>query len=180
MAEHFWGIEVASGQDVLDLALVLRGVKALAAGAAFVLAMIVWLPPFAGFLTGAVAAKGLVCIILLVTGLVMARAASRGTRVYVQLDTKAGEIREVAYTVFGKVNVLARYGIDSVTGVSVQRSDKLADAAQILILIDGVGAIRAGVGSVFCVKQLQNRMLVELGVQRGNARPAIWVGPLAG
>ena len=179
MAEHFWGIEVASGQDMLDLALVLRGVKALAAVAAFVLALIVWLPPFASFLTGGVAAKGLVCITLLAAGLAMARAASRGTRVYVQLDTKAGEIREVAYNAFGKVNVLARYGIDSVTGVSIQRSDKSEDAAEMQILIDGVGAIQAGVGSVFCIKQLRNRMLVELGMQRSNACPAIWAGPLA-
>lgn len=180
MAEHFWGLEVASAQGAAPLVLALRGAKAAVAVAAFALAFLVWLPPFAGLLAGAFAAKMVGCFAMLLAGAVMARAASRGAVVYVQLDIRNGEIREVTYDLFGHADVLARYGIDCVTGVCVKRSGAVASAGQVQIMIDGAGAIAAGTGPVSCLQPLRDRMREDLGVNSGEQPPAIWAGPRAG
>ena len=164
VTEHFWGFEVRPNEQVLDLAVLMRALTGFLAGAAFIAALGIWLLPSTAFVESAFSSKLIVSVLLMIGAVLLARVAARGTHVRVQLDTSAGEIREVVDGAFGGNLVLATYGLDAVEAVGVVESAKNRGFGQVQIRVRGANAISAGDGAVSALATLRNRIANDCGL----------------
>lgn len=180
MTEHFWGFEVRPNEQIFDIAVLMRALTSFFAAAAFIAALGVWLLPSAALAAAAFSSKLIASFLLMLGAVLLARVAVRGTQVRVQLDTSAGELREVVDTVFGGGLVLATYGLDTVEAVNVVESQGNRGFGQVQIQVRGVGVVAAGDGAVSALAALRNRIAHDCGLENsGTIREAVWGGPLA-
>lgn len=96
----------------------------------------------------------------------------------VQVDTTAGELREVTPARFVKETVLARYGMDAVKAVEVVASQSDPAFGQVHVAIAGYGIVPVGDGAVSALRPLRDRLAVDCGLEHGSVRDAEWNGPL--
>ncbi len=180
VTERFWGYEISPSEQVIDIAVLLRAMCGFTAVTTFIVAIGVWVMPMMAFSASAVTAKVMVSILLMCLAFVLARIAARGTRVRVQIDTAAGELREVVDGMFGADVVLAHYGFDSVEKIDVIPSRTNSTCGQVQILIKGVGVLPAGEGALVLLGALRSRLATDCGLDiASNAREAVWGGPIA-
>lgn len=179
VTEHFWGFEVRPNEQVFGVAVLLRAMSGFFAGAAFISALGVWLLPAMAFVISALTAKAIVSVFLTICAVSLARVALRGTQVRVQIDSSAGELREVVDGAFGRGLALATYGLDSVKAVEVVESAEQNGFGQVQIHVNGAGNIPVGDGALSALAVLRDRIATECGLETsGPAREAVWGGPL--
>jgi len=102
------------------------------------------------------------------------------TRVRVQVDTVSGEIREVIDAGFGRIDVLASYGVDAVRDVRVVSSALEPDFAQIHADIEGFGTLPLADGAIAPLRVLSERISADCGLLAHAKRVAEWTGPIKG
>lgn len=172
VSEYYWGYEVAMTEHVVDLSVLARGVAALLIFPFLMAAFGVWLVPATALIGGPVLAKAAASLALLASGAILAKFASRGTRVRVQVDTSTGELREVVSGPFGAIVTLSHYGVDTVRTVQVVASNIEPRIGQVQItLSDGV-TFAAGDGAVAALVALRDRLACDCGLER-DFRPAV-------
>lgn len=163
VTERFWGYEVSRSEHVIDLAVLARGLAALTMVGLFVAAALVWLVPDMAFVGDAFVAKSVASIVLASLGLLFVRFAGRGTRIRVQVDTSAGELREVVDGMFGSDVVLSRYGFDAVKSVEIVTSGVNPSYGQVHILMEQGGPILAADGTVVALRHLRAKLAADCG-----------------
>jgi len=181
VTDHFWGFEVRPNELVIDVAVLMRVLTALFAGATFITALGIWLIPSMALADTAFNLKLAYSIFMMLMTVLLARVAVRGTQVRVQFDTSVGEVREVVDGAFGGRLVLARYGLDAVEAVEVVESRENRGFGQVQIRLRGANAISAGDGAVSALAVLRNRIANDCGLElSGPVRGAVWRGSSAG
>ena len=169
-----------ANEQVIGIAVLMRAMSGLFAGATFVAALGVWLVPAMAFVATAFTAKMTISVLLMCVAFMLARVAARGTRVRIQVDTAVGELREVVDGSFGAGGVLAQYGLDAVEAVEIISSQVNRSFGQIQIRIKGIGPVPAGDGALSALTPLRNRIAQDCGLEEsGPVRAAVWSGPLA-
>jgi hypothetical protein len=147
--------------------------------ATLIAAVGLWLLPSTVFGAQAMVAKMTVSLLLIFASLVLARVAARGTCVRVQIDTAAGEVREVVDGLFQSDIVLAHYRFDAIDAVDVIAARSSASFRQVQISIKGIGPVPAGDGSPLLIAVLRSRLASDFGLEKAHpAREAVWGGPL--
>ncbi|PVA08044.1 hypothetical protein [Thalassorhabdomicrobium marinisediminis] len=181
VSERFWGYEVSFNEQVVDLAVLARGVTLLVTIGAFLAAAAVWLLPDGAFTGAAAVSKALISFGLLILSGCLAHFAGRSTRVQVQVDKNAGELREVVKGLTGASIVLTRHGLDTVRSVTVVPSIMHPSLGQVHVTLQDDARIAVGDGAVTALYSLRDRLSADCGLeQAGSAREAVWSGPLQG
>ncbi len=180
VTEHFWGYEVRPNEQVINIAVLLRAACGFLTVATLGAAVGVWFLPTMAFVAQAFAAKITVSLVLICVSIVLARVAAQGTCVRVQIDTAAGELREVVDGPFGTDIVLAHYGFDAINAVDVVASRSSASFGQVQISVNGIGPVPAGDGSLLLIAALRTRLASDCGLETARPRrEVIWGGPFA-
>jgi hypothetical protein len=179
VTEHYWGYEVRPNEQLVDIAVLLRATCGFLRVATLIAAVGLWLLPSTVFGAQAMVAKMTVSLLLICASLVLARVAARGTCVRVQIDTAAGEVREVVDGLFQSDIVLAHYGFDAIDAVDVIAARSSASFWQVQISIKGIGPVPAGDGSPLLIAALRSRFVSDFGLENAHpVREAVWGGPL--
>lgn len=179
VTEHFWGYEVCPNEQIVDIAVFLRLLCGVLAVATVAGAMGIWLFAGMGFIAQTTVAKAVGSGFLICLSMILTRIAARGTQVRVQVDTSAGELREVVTGPFGSNVVLAQYGFDTVQGVELVGSRGHRAMGQICIEIKGGAVVPVGDGALVVLSALRDRLANDCGHdKRSVAREAIWSGPI--
>lgn len=178
VVEHYWGYEVSCHEEVINLAALMRGFAVLVTFASFAAALLVWLLPASAFVGDAMVVKSMASLLFWCVGGMLMRFVPGGTNVRIQVDTSAGELREVVDGMTGKVVVLARYGFDAAVDVGVVASREDAGNGQVQIMIAEVGRIPAGNGDIRALHDLRARLANDLGTAAKDPRRPIWSGPI--
>jgi hypothetical protein len=180
VTEHYWGYEVRPNEQLVDIAVLLRATCGFLTVATLIAAVGLWLLPSTVFGAQAMVAKMTVSLLLICASLVLARVAARGTCVRVQVDTAAGEVREVTDGMFQSDIVLAHYRFDVIDAVDVIAARSSASFGQVQIIIKGIGPVPAGDGSPLLIAVLRSRLASDFGLENAHpAREAVWGGPLS-
>ena len=182
--EHFWGYEVRSNEHVIGIAVLLRGGCGFLTVTSLLAAFGIWLVPAISFAGEAMVAKAFATVLLLGLAFVFGRMAARGTRVRVQVDTSAGEFREVVDGPLGKDIVLARYGFDAVEKIDVVTARQKEPFGQVQVTFKGSGkaarCIPVGDGGAMLLGPLRSRLASDCGLETiGSNLNVVWEGPLA-
>jgi hypothetical protein len=179
VTEHFWGYEVRPTELAFDIAVLLRSVCGILRVATLIAAAGIWLMSAMAFVAQAFAVKLIVSIVLMCISIALSRVAARGTSVRVQIDTAAGEVREVVDGRFGSDIVLARYGFDAIDAVSVVASRSSASLGQIQINVKDICSVPAGDGSLLLIAALRNRLASDVGLEPARPQSDVaFEGPL--
>lgn len=180
VTEHYWGYEVRTNEQVVNIAVLLRAVCGVLTIATVGAALGVWLVPAMAFVGSTFLMKATVSVLLVCVAVVLARVAARGTRIRVQIDRARGELREVVDGPLGSVFVVARYGLDAIEGIDIVPSTTEPSFGQVQVLIKDLGAIAVGDGAIVTLRPLLDRVAYDCGIDdMGVAIPATWSGPLA-
>jgi len=175
--ETFWGYEITPNEQVIDIAVIGRIALLLLGVGCAVAALAAWIIP-AHHLSGDVFLTRLsLSAIFVGLAVLIVTQVSPGARVRLQVDTRSGELREVMFSLTGEETVLATYGFDAVREVISHVGDD--EKGQLLLVIDGVGAVPAGDGDPQLLSDLKARLRDDLGVGAMRpARPRVFGGPL--
>jgi hypothetical protein len=180
VTEHYWGYEVRPNEQLVDIAVLLRATCGFLTVATLIAAVGLWLLPSTVFGAQAMVAKMTVSLLLICAALVLARVVARGTCVRVQVDTAAGEVRQVTDGMFQSDIVLAHYRFDAIDAVDVIAARSSASFGQVQIIIKGIGPVPAGDGSPLLIAVLRSRLASDFGLENAHpAREAVWGGPLS-
>ncbi len=182
--EHFWGYEITPNEQLIGIAVLLRGLCGFLMVTLFAAAVGIWLVPAVSFIGDAEVAKSLATLAFLGLSFVFARMAARGSRVRVQIDTSAGEFREVVDGPTGKDIVLAKYGFDAVEDIHVVGPRGKGSIGQVQVTFKASGKvahrIAVGDGGLLLLGPLRSRLASDCGLDcTGPTRRAVWNGPLA-
>lgn len=176
--DRFWGYEVRMTQGRNGVSAVIR-LGSYAVSLWFAVAgvmMLIW--PVAN-LAAVNGAQSAIAITAFCLSAIAAHICATHCPVRVQVDTAAGELREVVDRRFGGEVVLARYGLDAVAQVEVVSSDRTPSLGQVHVRINGYGVVPVGDGALSALRPLRDRLAAECGLDNCDARPAVWSGPLA-
>lgn len=180
LREAYWGYAIAPGEQIVGLAVLAQLAAGAAMVATFLAATGVWIVPASALSSDAVVTKMSATVMLICLGVLLARFGRRGTQVWLQVDTRAGELREVLPLLGGGEEVLNRIGMDCVTDVLVCVSSTVPGRGQLQIFLSDGQCIGAGDGGLDALTPVQRRIALDCGLVGGTAaRPAIWAGPLA-
>ena len=180
VTEHYWGYEVRPNEQLVDIAVLLRAICGFLTVATLIAAVCRWVLPGTVFGAQALVTKMSVSLFLICASLVLARVVARGTCVRVQIDTAAGEVREVVDGLFQRDIVLAHYGFDAIDAVDVRTARSSASFGQVQISIKGIGPVPAGDGSPLLIAALRSRLASDFGLENAHpVREAVWGGPLS-
>ena len=175
--ERFWGYEVRMTQTRTFGMSVVRS-AACVAGLGFGLlgvSLLIWPSLMQGIGLEGHSVAALACFCLAV---IAAHVYALHRPVRVQIDTSAGELREVIDRRFGGEAVLARYGLDAVAGVDVVASQTDPSFGQVHVRVKGYGVLPVGDGAVSALRPLRDQLAVDCGLETPDVRPAVWNGPL--
>ncbi len=175
--DRFWGYEVRMTQVGDTLSMAIRFVSGLICMAlAFLTVALLVVPSAFGALTDELrwplAVSGLCCAVI------AAHIYSAFRPIRVQVDTTAGEIREVIERRFGGEEVLSCYGMDAVASVEVVASGQDATLGQVHVRVNGYGVVPVGDGAVSALRPLRDRLAVDCGIEVADSSDAFWSGPL--
>ena len=180
VTEHFWGYEVRPNEQLVNISVLLRAICGFLTVATLIAAVCLWLLPATVFGAQALVTKMSVSLFLICASLVLARVVARETGVRVQIDTAAGEVREVVDGLFQRDIVLAHYGFDAIDAVDVIAARSSASFGQVQISIKGIGPVPAGDGSPLLIAALRSRLASDFGLENAHpVREAVWGGPLS-
>lgn len=166
--ETYWGYIVRS---TARTPLILRALPGLAGliglGFAF-LTLGLWLMPDA-ILHGPVAGMKLALSSLFTTAAAFFLwYASRGTQSEIEVDTRLAELREVVHNRAGRPTLLARYGFDAVSDLTVDPASRTGARSKsgALVVRDAMSStqVRIASGSVEALDRLRNRLGRDLMV----------------
>jgi len=180
VTEQFWGYELCMNETAFSIATVTRALAGFLALVCLIAALGVWLVPRQALFGSEVFSTTLASVLLGCLALMCANTARRGGQVRVQVDTVRGEIREVAAAGFGRVEVLASYGMDAVRDVRLVESQIDKGFAQVHVEIEGFGPVPLADGALAPLRLLSHRISADCGLETGGKRTAEWTGPLAG
>lgn len=135
ITEHYWGLEIAPAEDIVTMAEAFRWGALLMTVGILIGSVGVWLMPAAVFAGDPTMSKVIASILLVAISGMLLPFGVRGTRVTLRINTKLGEIHEVAQGLFGTERVLSRYGMDTVAAVQVRPSHEDPDCGQIQLFV---------------------------------------------
>ena len=114
------------------------------------------------------------------------RVVDYGTRgrarasVWVQIDTAAGEVREVIDGMFQSYIMLVNCGFDAIDAVDVVAARSGASFGQVQISIKGIGPVPVGDGLPLLTAALCSRLASDFGLKNAHPlREVTWGWPLA-
>ena len=101
-----------------------------------------------------------------------AHISSSHRPVRIQVDTAAGELREIVQRPFRGCQVLARYGFDTIAAVEIVTSTKDSSIGQLHARVNGYGVVPVAQGSISTLRSLRDRLAMDCGLGHMNAWPA--------
>ena len=165
--ERHWGYEVQPAQisDTINTAIRLSSyLVSLTFGVIGILALV---SPMQGFGLDH-RAQGFFAIGSLALAAFTAHISSSHRSVRIQIDTAAGELREVTESPFRGCQVLARYGLDAIAAVEIVTSSKDTSIGQLHVRVNGYGAIPVADGSISTLRSLRDRLATDCGLGHMN------------
>ena len=174
--EEFWGYTLRMTERSVSAATVVRAMSGLGFVVFLSATISVWMLKSAGL---AGSGSGLLPAVLVTLGWISWSVFRRATPVRVQIDTYAGELREVIDLPFGGVEVLACHGFDAVLDVCVVASTLKDGFGQIRVSFADSETVPVAAGAISALRPLRDRLAQDMGVEAEQRREAVWSGPLA-
>lgn len=175
--ERYWGYEVRTTQVTNARATCIRMVSigmGLVFGVFGIAALVLPMPAY----SGVAGAQWAIAVTSLCLAALAAHVSSLHRVVRVQVDTAAGELREVVDGRLGAEVILARYGMDAVAAVEIVVSERDRTLGQVQVRVNGHGVVPIGDGAVSVLGPLRDQLMMDCGLAGRNAPPAVWSGPL--
>lgn len=164
--ETFWGYIVRSNLPESLWVTLGQGLSGVVAMSFLVASIGMWLMPGAMFAGSVVGMKALASLVLLTIAFLLARYADTGQQFELQVDTRLGEVREVAQTRTGNSKVVATYGFDAVQSLIIVPSRIGSGIGQLMMKrIDDRAPVTIAVGMVSSLERLQSRVERDLILQ---------------
>jgi len=122
LTETYWGFTVKNTQRASSIVQLSQAVSVVM-GAGFAAAALgLWIVPSVAFQTDSALIRAGASVFFVIFSFFFISYANRGTVSELQIDLSLGEVREVLRHRSGSSSLLAHYGFDAFTGLSIDRS----------------------------------------------------------
>jgi len=117
-------------------------------------------------------AQGFFAVGSLALAALAAHISSSHRPVRIQIDTTAGELREIMESPSHGGQILARYGFDTIAAVGIVTSTKDSSIGQLQARVNGYGTVLVADGPISTLRLLGDRLARDCGLGHMNTRTA--------
>lgn len=157
--ETYWGYVIRAADDTVSPLGARQAVAGLCGAVSALFALVIWAGPAAMLSVNVPEMRIALSVFFLGLALMLVRYATRGDNVELEIDTKAGELREVVRNRAGRPSLLGRWDFSEFGGVFVDRSSgDLTDMGLMLRYRNTSTVIEVARGPLARVESLRDRI----------------------